>query len=139
MLTIIAKNTPKDFLSYSVTCGIGWIIMMLIFALLIYVCECDVFYTNYISSLISITYVFVVTKNKNYIDSNKRIAFKYILFILSQLCSIWFFSHLIYFLSKYIHLNTLYSWESITIFVRIIITPVTLLLNYFVTKYVHRI
>ncbi len=133
------KNHIKPFLSFSFIAGIGWLVDISIFTVLTAIFQYSVLYSNCLSSFVAITLVFTVSTKRIFIHNNEFMLLKFIMFGVFQLFSIWFFSHVIYLVSKYLYTHFLLTFVFIPVIVKISVTPFTLLLNYLLMKVILRI
>lgn len=117
--------------------GIGWIIDICIYLTLTYIIKCNVFLANVTSSLVGVTFVFIVSTRKLFKNNSKiNLKIKYIIYVIYQILLIITASKIMLIISntlKETNINIILNY--INIIVKIIITPFTLLINYIVMKY----
>lgn len=117
--------------------GVGWIIDICIYLTLTYIIKCNVFLANVTSSLVGVTFVFIVSTRKIFKNNSKiNLKIKYIIYVIYQILLIITASKIMLIISdalKETNINIILNY--INIIVKIIITPFTLLINYIVMKY----
>ena len=117
--------------------GVGWIIDICIYLTLTYIIKCNVFLANVTSSLVGVTFVFIVSTRKLFKNNSKiNLKIKYIIYVIYQILLIITASKIMLIISdtlKETNINIILNY--INIIVKIIITPFTLLINYIVMKY----
>lgn len=116
--------------------GIGWIIDFIIYNILSLIVNLNISTSNLISSCIGVSFVFIISTRKLFINKSKiNLKFKYIIYLFYQLLLIFISSKLIVFLKVIIlEFNILNNNDLINILVKLLITPFTLIINYFVMK-----
>ena len=131
------KKLFSQFIKFLFVSGIGWLIDFSLYAVLTIEFNLKIFYANIFSSIPAISYVFLVSIKKIFVKSQKNtltIVQKYIIYFIYQLLLIFFISivaqNLYIFVGKY-DLN----FKMMRIIIKILITPVTMTINFFVIKY----
>lgn len=130
------KKIIKEALKFFGVSGIGWLIDLTIYLLLTNIIKIDVNISNIISSLVGVTFVFLVSTRKIFQNNTKiNLKIKYIIYIIYQIILILIVSELLLILKKYLlTLDIDLITKYINIIVKIIITPFTMLINYIVMK-----
>ena len=125
--------TGLKFIGYS---GIGWLIDTTIYLILTNIFKLNIDISNMFSSLVGVTFVFIMSTRKIFINSNKmNIKLKYLIYIIYQILLILLVSKLMLILKDYLlTLNINIITKYISIIVKIIITPFTMLINFIVMK-----
>ena len=131
------KNIIVQALKFFGISGIGWIIDFCVYTILGFFSE-NLILNNYMSSLFGVTFVFVFATRKIFKSKVSKIPIrvKYLLYILYQLFLIYLVSNLLDRINVLIIDNIeiefviLYS-KTIA---KILVTPVTMLVNYIVMK-----
>lgn len=125
----------KQALKFIGVSGIGWIIDFIIYNIFLSLFKINVDIANMISSLCGVTFVFIVSTRKIFINNN-NIKIKYIIYIAYQIVLILTASHIMLLIKEYLfnyNINLINKY--INIIVKLIITPFTMLINFVVTKY----
>ena len=116
--------------------GIGWILDFCVFTLMGFF-SANYNLNNIISSWIGVTFVFIFATRKVFKNNSRLpLRFKYIIYIFYQCILIFFISKLLGIINNIIVLNigiTLIKDLSF-IFAKILVTPITMVLNFFVMK-----
>ena len=118
--------------------GIGWLIDMLIYTLLTTITPIPTIVCNIISSIISVTYVYIVSTRKTFTNTStkRNLKTKYVYYIIYQVCIILLSSTLIGLLSsKLLGVSVAYLVKYRKIVSKIIITPFTMICNFIFMKY----
>lgn len=128
-----------QFKTFLLTSGVGWMIDFSIYSILTTFLGTNVLYANIISSIPSVTFVFFVSTKKTFSNNatNVSLKLKYIIYIIYQLILLliisslgqWLFDMLIT-----IPWITNILGRYIKIFIKIIITPITMTINFLVMK-----
>ena len=116
--------------------GTGWVIDFGLYSILTGIFELQILYSNILSSIPAITFVFIVS-TKRIFKENKdgfSIKQKYLIYFVYQMVLILLVSLLGQFLYTII-INNGINFSFLKIIIKIIITPVTMILNFFVIKY----
>lgn len=116
--------------------GIGWILDFSVYALLGLVSSNAVL-NNIISSWVGVTFVFAFATRKVFQNkSNIPLKWKYLIYILYQCVLIYFVSKLLglvdSFIVTYISVELIKKFSAII--AKILITPITMIMNFFVMK-----
>ena len=127
----------SQFIKFLFISGIGWLIDFCLYTVLTIKFNLKIFYTNIFSSIPAISYVFLVSTRKIFTKSHRNnltIIQKYIIYFIYQLLLIFLISivaqNLYTLVGKY-NLN----FKMMKIIIKILITPVTMTINFFVIKY----
>lgn len=135
------KTILEQGLKFAVTSGIGWIIDISIYLLLAQVLGFPVGISNFISAIPAITFVFFVSIQKTFANYDGRISLKtkYSIYFMYQIILLLIVSSLgqlaynSFMLSTYADIDLLASY--IRIIIKLIITPLTMLANFLVMKF----
>lgn len=135
---IKAKKIIKQFLSFLLVSGVGWLIDFTIYFILTKFIGLKVIYANILSSIPAITYVFLMS-NKNIFkntESKLSIKIKYLIYFGYQLILLFCISALGEFLySKLLNIIAIpIILNNLKIVIKILITPITMTLNFIVLK-----
>lgn len=116
--------------------GIGWLIDFTIYTLLTTVFNVPVFYANCISAVPAVTLVFLVSTKKIFQKSHKLpLIVKYIVYLLYQFVLLVFVSSVCSWLADWIIASFNGQYDSVAkIAAKILITPITMIMNFFVMK-----
>lgn len=130
------KKLLKQALGFIGLSGIGWILDFMTYTLLGFVSD-KLFINNIISSLVGVTFVFIFATRKVFQNNSKiPLKWKYFIYVVYQLV-------LIFLVSKLLSIIALFIVENIDIAIvislagviaKILVTPVTMILNFFVMK-----
>lgn len=130
------KKLLKQALGFIGLSGIGWILDFTTYTLLGLVSD-KLFINNIISSLVGVTFVFIFATRKVFQNNSKiPLKWKYFIYVVYQLV-------LIFLISKLLSIIALFIVENIDIAIvislsgviaKILVTPVTMILNFFVMK-----
>ncbi len=116
--------------------GIGWILDFCTYTLLGFISK-NVVANNYISSWVGVTFVFIFATRKVFINNSKiSLKWKYVIYILYQVVLILLISQLLGLINHYVILlfSTMINEQAAAIMSKIIVTPVTMILNFCVMK-----
>jgi len=133
------KQILKQFINFLFLSGIGWLIDFTLYLLFSNVFNLKIIYSNILSSIPAVTFVFFISTRKIFSKNNSRISLKekYLIYFLYQLIlivliSIW--AQYLYLLSlKNISMNI--ELKFLKIIIKILITPITMLINFIVMKF----
>ena len=133
------KKILKQFINFLFLSGIGWLIDFTLYLLFSNVFNLKIIYSNILSSIPAVTFVFFISTRKIFSKNNSRISLKekYLIYFLYQLIlivliSIW--AQYLYLLSlKNISMNI--ELKFLKIIIKILITPITMLINFIVMKF----
>ena len=133
------KQILKQFINFLFLSGIGWLIDFTLYLLFSNVFNLKIIYSNILSSIPAVTFVFFISTRKIFSKNNSRISLKekYLIYFLYQLIlivliSIW--AQYLYLLSlKNISMNV--ELKLLKIIIKILITPITMLINFIVMKF----
>lgn len=133
------KKILKQFINFLFLSGIGWLIDFTLYLLFSNVFNLKIIHSNILSSIPAVTFVFFVSTRKVFSKNNSKISLKekYLIYFLYQLILIVLISLLaqyLYFLSlKNISMNV--ELKLLKIIIKILITPITMLINFIVMKF----
>lgn len=125
-----------EILNFFGVSGVGWLIDTTIYLILSNIININIDISNMISSLVGVTFVFIVSTRKTFQNNTKtNINIKYIIYIIYQIILIILVSHILVILKGYLLLlNINIISKYINIIVKILITPFTMIINYIVMK-----
>lgn len=133
------KKILKQFINFLFLSGIGWLIDFTLYLLFLNIFNLKIIYSNILSSIPAVTFVFFISTQKIFSKNNSRISLKekYLIYFLYQLILILLISLLaqyLYLLSlKNISMNV--ELKLLKIIIKILITPITMLINFIVMKF----
>lgn len=133
------KKILKQFINFLFLSGIGWLIDFTLYLLFSNIFNLKIIHSNILSSIPAVTFVFFVSTRKIFSKNNSRISLKekYLIYFLYQLILIVLISLLaqyLYLLSlKNISMNV--ELKLLKIIIKILITPITMLINFIVMKF----
>lgn len=130
------KKIIIEILKFVGVSGIGWLIDVLIYLTLSSIIKLNVDISNMISSLVGVSFVFLVSTRKIFVNNSKiNLKLKYIIYIVYQLILIYLASLAILSLKNYLtSLDIKLVIKYVNIISKIIITPFTMLINFIVMK-----
>lgn len=130
------KNLIKQGIGFIGISGIGFIIDFIIYNVLSSLLPINVNICNMISSFIGVSFVFIVSTRKIFINNSKiDIKLKYIIYIVYQLILISLVSYIMLILKNYLlGIDVDLITKYVNIIVKIIITPFTMIINFIVMK-----
>ena len=130
------KKFFNQFIKFLFVSGTGWMIDFSLYFIFTNILKYEVFYSNILSSIPAITFVFIVSVKKIFKKKKNGISIikKYIIYFLYQILLIFLISLLGQFLYSVIIKNNVEP-KFIKIIIKIIITPVTMIINFFVMKF----
>lgn len=116
--------------------GIGWLIDTTIYMILTSIFKLNIDISNIFSSLVGVTFVFIMSTRKIFVSKSKiNIKIKYLIYVIYQVILIITVSKLMLLLKSVITpLNVELINKYINIIVKIIITPFTMVINFIVMK-----
>lgn len=116
--------------------GIGWLIDTTIYMILTSIFKLNIDISNIFSSLVGVTFVFIMSTRKIFVSKSKiNIKIKYLIYVIYQVILIITVSKLMLLLKSVITpLNIELINKYINIIVKIIITPFTMVINFIVMK-----
>ena len=131
------KKLFSQFIKFLFVSGVGWLIDFCLYVVLTIEFNLKVFYANIFSSIPAISYVFLISTKKIFTKSHRNnltVIQKYIIYFIYQLLLIFLISivaqNLYILVGKY-NLN----FKMMRIIIKILVTPVTMTINFFVIKY----
>lgn len=116
--------------------GIGWLIDTTIYMILTSIFKLNIDISNIFSSLVGVTFVFIMSTRKIFVSNSKiNIKIKYLIYVIYQVILILTISKVMLLLKDIITpLNIALINKYINIAVKIIITPFTMIINFIVMK-----
>ena len=130
------KKFFNQFIKFLFVSGTGWLIDFSLYFIFTNILKYEVFYSNILSSIPAITFVFIVSVKKIFKKKENGISIrkKYIIYFLYQMLLIFLISLLGQSLYLIIVENNMEA-RIIKIIIKIIITPITMIINFFVMKF----
>lgn len=131
------KNLVIQGLKFIGFSGVGWLIDTIIYIILTSVLRLNIDIANIISSLVGVSFVFIMSTRKVFeVGSKVNIKLKYIIYIVYQLILIFTVSRVMIILKDYlISFDIKLIIRYISIIVKVLITPFTIVINFIVMKY----
>lgn len=123
----------RQFIKFTAVSGIGWFIDISLFYSLIWYFNLNTLYANLIGAFVAVTLVFFVSIHKVFIKGKSILLNKFLVYLFYQVVSISLFSKIIDWLSHVILFITIDS-VSAAMASKIILTPITLIINYIFMK-----
>ena len=130
------NNLIKQLVSFIGYSGIGWILDFSTYTILALL-SVNLFLCNALGAVAGVTFVFIFSTRYIFQNNSKIPLFtKYIIYILYQVVLIYFVSKLLVMVNSLLLSNLNFSFvkEFCAILSKIIITPITMLLNFIVLK-----
>ena len=133
------KKILKQFINFLFLSGIGWLIDFTLYLLFSNIFNLKIIYYNILMYIPEVTFEFFVSTRKIYSKYKSRMSLKekYLIYFLYQLILILLISLLaqyLYLLSlKNISMNV--ELKLLKIIIKILITPITMLINFIVMKF----
>lgn len=130
----------KQFLSFFIVSGIGWCLDFTTYIICTSIFSMPVSTANMISAVPAITWVFIISNKKIFKNEQSKldIKYKYIIYFLYQLVLVTivsYFGEWLYAILESIEfINNSFIINYLKIIVKIIITPITMILNFIVMK-----
>jgi hypothetical protein len=126
----------NQFIRFLFVSGTGWLIDFSLYFIFTNILKYEVFYSNILSSIPAITFVFIVSVKKIFKKKENGISIrkKYIIYFLYQMLLIFLISLLGQSLYLILVENNMEA-RIIKIIIKIIITPITMIINFFVMKF----
>ena len=116
--------------------GIGWLIDTTIYMILTSIFKLNIDISNIFSSLVGVTFVFIMSTRKIFVSNSKiNIKIKYLIYVIYQVILILTISKVMLLLKDIItplYIDLINKYINIT--VKIIITPFTMVINFIVMK-----
>ncbi len=116
--------------------GVGWILDFCTYTLLGFV-SVNLFLNNMVSSWVGVTFVFFFATRKVFQNNSKiPLKWKYFIYLLYQCILIFFSSKVLSGIDAYIvnNIDVDFILEFSAIISKILVTPITMVLNFFVMK-----
>lgn len=128
----------KQALSFILVSGIGWIFDFTTYLILTNIFNMNVTISNMISAIPALTYVFAMSSKKIFKNDNSKLTLrtKYIIYFVYQIIlvsTVSFIAGIMYdYFLKSITISLIIKY--LKVFIKILITPVTMLLNFVIMK-----
>lgn len=125
---------------FVVVSGIGWLIDLSVFFLLTNQFALNVFYSNILSSIPGFTFVFVVSTNKIFKKDTSNLSLKqrYLIYFIYQIIlvlTVSLIGQLLFQVSCSFFESFNITVSNTKFIVKILITPITIVCNFFVMRY----
>ena len=130
------KKLIIQFFKFLLISGTGWLIDTTIYTILTIILKYNVIFSNILSSIPAITFVFFVSTRKIFLTHIGKFSLKqkYLIYILYQIILITTVSiigQILYNISE----NLLSNKELSKVIIKLTITPITMIINFFVMKF----
>ncbi|MGM9534388.1 MAG: GtrA family protein [Intestinibacter sp.] len=128
------ENIRESAIKFVFTSGIGWILDFGIYIILSKYFGWEVLYANFCSAIPSISFVFIVSTSKIFKNKKTKVSLscKYLIYFTYQMVlilSVSYIGQVLY--GVFINLVKIpFILAYLKIFIKIIITPITLILNF---------
>lgn len=136
--SIDVKHIWNQFISFILISGVGWCIDFVIYNLLTIFLNFRVLYANILSSIPAITYVFLMSNKKIFKNTKSKLNLrtKYIIYFGYQIILLLVVSNFGELLYKYLYniVTIKILLSNLKLFIKIIITPITMTLNFIIMK-----
>lgn len=135
------KKLLLQALRFFAVSGTGWILDFSLYIILTNFLNFNVAYANMVSCIPAVTFVFIVSTHKifDYNKSQVPLIGKYLIYFLYQLvlvfCVSWLGQAIFLWLSSTYLMRIAIIASHLKLICKIIITPVTMTVNFFVMKY----
>ena len=125
------RKLLNQFIRFLFVSGTGWLIDFSLYFIFTNILKYEVFYSNILSSIPAITFVFIVSVKKIFKKKENGISIrkKYIIYFLYQMLLIFLISLLGQSLYLILVENNMEA-RIIKIIIKIIITPITMIINF---------
>ncbi len=125
-----------QFIKFLFVSGTGWIIDFGIYSVLTEVFKFQIIYSNILSSIPAISFVFIISTKKIFKKSDRGFSIKqkYLIYCIYQIFLVFFISLLGQFLYE-IFIKNEVNFNLLKVVIKIMITPITMIMNFFVIKY----
>ena len=130
------KKLIIQFFKFLLISGTGWLIDTTIYTILTVILKYNVIFSNILSSIPAITFVFFVSTRKIFLTHIGKFSLKqkYLIYILYQIIlivTVSIIGQMLYNISE----NLLSNKELLKIIIKLTITPITMITNFFVMKF----
>ena len=128
------KNLIKQALKFFGISGIGWIIDVIKYAILTNLLNIHITIANRISSFVAITFVFITSTKKLFINNSKiNLKIKYMLYIIYQVVFVLITSYTMSLIKNaLLNIDIQFIINNVNFIVIIIVTPATMCINFIV-------
>jgi putative flippase GtrA len=136
---VVMNKILKQGLAFSLISGCGWLMDFTVFVILTAFLKFPVMYANIISSIPAITFVFFTSTRKTFINKSRiKLRYKYLVYFAYQalllLCISALGGFLYNLLNGAVNTELAITVQCLKISVKIIITPITITLNFIAMK-----
>lgn len=133
------KKILRQFIKFLFLSGIGWLIDFILYLIFSNIFDFRIIYSNILSSIPAVTFVFFVSTRKVFIKNKRGLTLKekYLIYFLYQVILIITIS----LLGQYLYLLILKNiaikikLKILKLIIKILITPITMLINFIVMKF----
>ena len=133
------KKILKQFIKFLFLSGIGWLIDFTLYLIFSNIFDFKIIYSNILSSIPAVTFVFFVSTRRIFIKNKRGLTLKekYLIYFLYQVILIITISLLGQYLYLLILKNIAVKIELkiLKLIIKILITPITMLINFIVMKF----
>ena len=124
-------NLSKKIYSFTMTSGVGWLLSVIVLWLGVNLLSTSPFVANFIGDSLAITYVFFTASKKIFVHRRKFMPVKFFIYSCYQFFLITMISEAVQRLTEWSPFLIVSSYGiSVELAAKILITPVTLLLNF---------
>lgn len=126
----------KQVVKFLLISGTGWFIDVSMYSILTLLLGISIFFSNTISSILAITFVFYISTKKIFIQYKEGVTLKikYIIYFIYQLVLVILVSIIAQKLYFIVGNYYLIEADQLKIIIKIFVTPFTMILNFFVLK-----
>lgn len=132
------KEIVKQFLSFLLISGVGWVMDFTIYFFLTHFLNLNIILANLLSSTPALTYVFLMSNKQIFKNTTSKLSLKikYLIYFGYQLILLLSVSLLAQFLyNKLVNVVTImFLLNNLKIVIKILITPITMTINFIVMK-----
>lgn len=130
------KKLIIQFLKFLLISGTGWLMDTTIYTVLTLIFKYNVVFSNILSSVPAITFVFFVSTKKVFLTYTgkfnlKQKYFIYILYQMILIITVSVIGQILYNMTE----NLLNNKDLLKIIIKLVITPITMITNFFVMKF----
>ncbi|WP_195340178.1 GtrA family protein [Fusobacterium sp. 1001295B_180824_G3] len=133
------KKILRQFIKFLFLSGIGWLIDFILYFILTNVFNFKIIYLNILSSIPAVTFVFFISTRKIFTKNRSKLTLKekYLIYFLYQIIlivSISLFGQYLYLLILK-NITIKIELKILKIIIKLLITPITMLINFIVMKF----
>ncbi len=126
----------KQFMGFLLISGTGWLMDVGVYSIFTMLLGINIFFSNTISSILAITFVFCISTKKIFVSNNNKISLKmkYVIYFIYQLILIVLISLIMQKINFLIVNHYKIEVSYLKLIIKIVVTPITMILNFFVLK-----